>query len=102
MDPLDQILFFKALKVTSLEKYKPTTFPDNVLSECKYFRVEKLNVTDSYKLNADEKSFHCITCVGGRGELNGQTVLCGDSFFVPAGYGEYELLGDMEIILTTV
>ena len=92
----------KALKVTSLEKYKPTTFPDNVLSECKYFRVEKLNVTDSYKLNADEKSFHCITCVGGRGELNGQTVRCGDSFFVPAGYGEYELLGDMEIILTTV
>lgn len=92
----------KALKVTSLEKYKPTVFAENVLSECKYFRVEKHIVNGKITRFADEKSFHCITCVGGRGALNGATVVRGDSFFVPATYGEYTLEGDMELIITTV
>ena len=92
----------KALKVTSLEKYQPTTFPENVLSECKYFRVEKHLIAGKTTRVADEKSFHCITCVGGRGALNGETVLRGDSFFVPANFGEYTLEGEMELVITTV
>ena len=92
----------KALKVTSLEKYKPIVFSGNVLSECKYFRVEKHSISGKITRFVDEKSFHCITCVGGRGALNGENVVRGDSFFVPANYGEYTLEGDMELVITTV
>ena len=92
----------KALKVTSLEKYEPITFSGNLLGECEYFRVEKLAVNGKTTRKTDEKSFHCLTCVGGSGALNGETVNLGDSFFVPANYGEYTLEGDMEIIATSV
>ena len=92
----------KALKVTSLQKYKPITFDENVLGECEYFRVEKLSVDGNLTRFADGQSFHCITCLGGSGALNGQKVALGDSFFVPANYGEYTLEGQMEIIVTSV
>ncbi|MBR2341028.1 MAG: class I mannose-6-phosphate isomerase [Clostridia bacterium] len=92
----------KALAVTSLKKYEPINFSGNVLGTCKYFHVEKLSVKEKTNRATDEKSFHCLTCMGGRGALNGKTVSCGDSFFVPANHGEYTLEGDMEIVVTSI
>ena len=51
-------------------------------------------------LQTDEKSFACITCVKGQGEIDGQIIQTGDSYFIPANYGVFTLKGDIEIIET--
>ena len=51
---------------------------------------------------ADKNSFKCVLCVKGEGAIDGQKVSLGDSYFVPAGYGEFALTGDMQIILAEV
>ncbi len=89
----------KALRVTNLEQFKPVTFEAGVLGACEYFRVEKQTVQGSVQ-NETNESFHCVTCVKGCGEIDGQMVAPGDSFFVPASYGKYALCGDMELIVT--
>jgi mannose-6-phosphate isomerase class I len=40
--------------------------------------------------------------VGGKGKIDGAGMEKGDSYFIPASYGEYTLTGEMEIILTYV
>ena len=92
----------KALKVTSLNKFTPLTFETGVLGKCEYFTVKEYTIKTPFTLVADEQSFACVTCVDGAGELNGESVQKGDSFFVPAGYGEFVLQGNMKIIVTTV
>ena len=92
----------KALEVTDFSLYRAPVFPKGVIAECKYFRAEKISVEGSLNLFSDGKSFRCITCVRGGGLLEEQRISAGDSFFVPAGYGEYSVSGDMEFILTSV
>ncbi len=91
----------KALQVTKLTKHKNTPLTGNTLGVSKYFTVKKLCVKNEV-LRADKKTFQCLTCVKGQGELDGQAVRTGDSFFVPANYGEYTLNGDMEIVMTEI
>ena len=91
----------KALKVTNLNKFKPITF-DDCLGKCAYFTVKKKIVKGEISLETDEKSFACITCVQGQGEIDGQVIQTGDSYFIPANYGTFTLHGDMEIIQTEI
>ncbi len=92
----------KALAVTNTEKFEPTTFPGDILGECEYFSVRKLTLSGSATLNAGKDSFNAVTCISGEGEIDGQKLCTGDTFFVPAGYGEYALTGNAEIILTKI
>ena len=89
----------KALKVTNLNKFEPITFED-CLGKCEYFTVQKYKIDSEILLYADEKSFHCLTCVQGNGFIENTRIEQGDSFFVPANYGNYLLKGNMDIILT--
>lgn len=92
----------KALLVTDRKKHTLRTLPNNALGVSKYFNVKKLEVDGSISLNANEKSFNCITCTEGAGRINGIEMNQGDSFFVPAGYGNYILEGRMTTIMTDV
>ena len=91
----------KALQVTKLTKHKNAPSTDDILGMSKYFTVKKLCVKNEV-LGADDKTFQCLTCVKGQGEIDGQAMQTGDSFFVPANYGKYTLKGDMEIVLTEI
>ncbi len=91
----------KALQVTKLTRHENKTLSGDMLGVSKYFNVRKLCVENEI-LFADKKTFQCLTCVKGQGEIDGQAVKQGDSFFVPANYGEYALKGDMEIIMTEI
>ncbi len=91
----------KALKVTSLRKFKPIIF-DDCLGKCEYFTVKKINVKGEISLQTDEKSFACVTCVKGQGEIDGQVIQTGDSYFIPANYGAFTLKGDMEVVETKI
>ena len=43
-----------------------------------------------------------MACHKGEGEVEGLLVKKGDSLFVPANYGKYTLMGDMEVIMTQI
>lgn len=91
----------KALLVTTLSKHENKALSGDVLGISKYFSVRKLCVKNEV-LRVDNKTLQCLTCVKGHGEIDGQAVKQGDSFFVPANYGEYEVKGEMEIIMTEI
>lgn len=92
----------KAMLVTSLKKHELKTLCGNTLGVSKYFNVQKLVVNGVVTQNASNKSFQCVTCTEGAGSIDGQSIKQGDSFFVPAGYGKYNLEGDMTMIITDI
>ena len=97
----------KALKVTSLSKYEyaPLSIPTEqgeLLGLSRYFTTTSVRVNGEKVLCADANSFKCLMCVAGEGEVNGKKMSLGDSWFVPAGYGEFTLSGDMHVIVAEV
>lgn len=107
----------KAVDVTKLvppvRKTEPQGKPEDMggyvktlLAECEYFTVNTLNIKESAKLAADEKSFNSLLCLSGSAELKSRhgniEINKGESVFLPAEFGEYELCGNAEIVLTTV
>lgn len=112
-----QLHIDKAVEVTDRipPKY-PTTAqgaPEKVeggvktlLRSCEYFNVNKLEVDGEMKLNADEKSFKSLLFLDGSAEIvsgDGRaSAVKGDSFFVPAGSGEFTISGKCEVILSDI
>lgn len=92
----------KAMRVTDYKKHEPKRFFGNTLGLSKYFHVQKAVVNGEVSFNASKKSFHCVTCICGEGQINGVEISRGDSFFVPAGFGMYTLTGNMTVILTDI
>ncbi len=98
----------KALDVTDLGPIKRISNPAPHIGACKYFTVDKVDltgdITDKISGTVDESSFLHILITEGQGELkNGSDTITykkGDSFFIPAGSGSYELSGSCEAILT--
>ena len=91
----------KALKVTNLNKFIPITFEDGII-KCKYFTVQKYVIINERRLKTDEKSFHCVTCTDGGGLIEIKEIRPGDSYFIPACYGDYLIKGALTIILTKI
>ena len=97
----------KALKVTDLNKYEYAplnlqTAQGELLGLSRYFTTTFVKVAGEKTVTADKNSFKCITCVKGSGTVGDKAVSAGDSFFVPAGYGEVKLTGEMNIIMAEV
>lgn len=92
----------KAMKVSLLEPYKETEFDANdesLIGKCEYFETRKyqLNFT-KISFNVENDSFLSITCVDGKGTIEGEKMSLGDTFFIPAGSGEITVEGNAEII----
>lgn len=103
----------KAVDVTVTEPPKYGTKPqgepkkitggtEQLLTECDLFTVYRYDCADKIELTAGEDSFNHLLIVDGSGKICGRDFVKGDSFFVPAGYGRYELSGKAEIILTKI
>lgn len=103
----------KAVDVTVTEppKYgtKPQGEPENIgggkkqlLTKCDLFTVYRYDCESEITLNADNSSFNHILIIGGCGKINSREFKKGDSFFVPAGFGEYKIEGNAEIIMTKI
>lgn len=71
----------------------------NLLIACDYYKVFKLNVTDTFTLTQDAP-FMIVGVAGGEGTIDGQAVRKGDHVILPYGYGTAELKGTMELILS--
>ena len=73
-----------------------------LLFASKYFTAYRLDTDGEKTVKADKGSFRCLTCVSGEGALDGEKISAGDSFFIPAGDGEYTASGKMTLIVTAV
>ena len=100
----------KALQVTKREPAATDRDFGPHVASCEYFTVDKV-ILDGLRRKkltgeADGTSFVSVLVMSGAGKItaSGQTmeVKKGDSIFITAGSGEYELEGDMEALLTTV
>jgi mannose-6-phosphate isomerase len=71
-----------------------------------YFTIQKYKVNTSAKEKSDENRFYLFTCVDGNGVIKykGQEeeILTGDSVFIPATLGEYELVGNFTLLKSYV
>lgn len=103
----------KAIDVSKTEppKYdiKPMGEPEvldgytkTLLTKCDLFTVNHFDLNGTLTLNADNTSFNHILVVDGSGSVDGRKFKKGDSFYVPAGYGEYKVDGCCEIIITNI
>lgn len=73
-----------------------------VLTKCDLFSVDRYKITNNITLEANNESFNHILVIDGEGSINDKKAKKGDSFFIPAGYGKYEIAGNIEILVTKV
>lgn len=107
----------KALDVTKLERPVRDTKPQakldifacaevELLASCEYFTTYHINLNGMCHLKAGENSFQCITVLEGSMELataGGRvSIKKGESVFLPAGLGRYQLIGHGECILSEI
>lgn len=79
---------------------------DTTLADCKYFKVDKFNIDGRFEFSSNVESFNSLLCLDGEGEIvynNEKFAICkGDSYFIPAGLGNYVVAGNLEIIVSKV
>ena len=92
----------KAKAVSNLKKFTPAKPPSDILGLSKYFTARKYSVNGDLILFSDKGSFRSVTCTGGSGYIEEKPISQGDSFFVPADFGEFKLTGEMEIVMTEI
>jgi mannose-6-phosphate isomerase len=77
---------------------------DNTLASCEFFNVEKFFIDEPCEFSANAESFNSILCLEGNGNITfeGESfpISKGDSYFIPAGMGDYSIQGNLEIIVS--
>lgn len=100
----------KALQVTKREPAAKNKDVGLHVETCQYFTVDKV-ILDGLRRKkltgeADDSSFVSVLMLNGQGKISacGETldIKKGDSIFITAGSGEYQMEGEMEALLTTV
>ena len=78
------------------------------LVSCDYFVVDKVNLTNCgnvFKSVVESDSFQNILFLSGKGTISQGEKLAyvkGDSFFLEAGSGDYEIKGEGECLITSI
>ncbi len=77
-----------------------------LLTKSDYFICTKYDISKNVNLKADNTTFNSIIVIEGKGEIYSETekyeIKKGDSFFIPAGYGSYNISGNAKVILTNL
>lgn len=73
----------------------------NKLIECDYYKVWKIEVTGPVSF-VQEFPFLIMSVIGGSGMIDGRQIRKGDHFILPAGYGEFSLQGNLQIIASAI
>lgn len=111
-----QLHIDKAMEVTNLTKASQSKvnytleeeegYSHSILAECKYFIVERLDIQKEVTLSSDETSFHSLLILDGDLEISHDNEMIeahkGDSIFIPANFGTYQMKGHGEVILSTI
>lgn len=84
-------------------------FPEFTMAEmfsCRYFRAYRLDVNQLVELRCDGRSFQHVLCVEGggiiRSEAGAYPFARGDSYFMPAALGAYQIEGRCRVLLSRI
>ena len=81
-------------------------FTRTLMTECEYFRLEKIGVSGEYRDAAEAESFVSLIVTGGEGLYRDAEkeiyIREGDSLFVPANKGAFSVSGKAELLKTTI
>ena len=72
------------------------------LAMCRYFAAERVEVDGEAGFFCGESSFNIFTVLSGEGAIAGKAAKAGDSFIMPAGFGGYEVCGELTYIRSYV
>ncbi|WP_297428853.1 type I phosphomannose isomerase catalytic subunit [Clostridium sp.] len=72
-----------------------------------YFTIQKYKINTCIKEKSDEERFYLFTCVDGNGVIKydrdkEEKILMGNSVFIPATLGDYELVGNFTLLKSYV
>lgn len=91
----------KANGMTMLPGFRMTE-----MFSCRYFRAYKLDIETEARLCCDGTSFHHLLCVEGEAVITADgkdyPVRRGESYFIPAAMGEYQVRGASRVLLSRV
>lgn len=76
----------------NLKRYSLGKTDDNNLANCEFFKVDKYDFSGSVNFVNDD--FRHILCLDGEGEINGEPVTKGDSYYIPLGLQEYTITSE--------
>lgn len=111
-----ELHFDKAIKVMNMDVTPDVTqrpriiryYPGcsrELLCRCKYFEVERIQVTKTFIFSVLEESFQVIMCLNGEGQikivnenLKPVKFVKGGTMFLPAGLGKCIIIGDATIL----
>lgn len=78
----------------------------DIIAKCRYFTVRHITVSGKEALFADKNSFVNLLCTDGNAEIlccnSVYPISKGESYFIPAGMGNFEISGNAEAIVTTL
>ena len=101
-----QLHIEKALDVANLKPVERDANKSPHLATCDYFTVDKINLNGKFTGTVDDKTFLSVIILNGNGKISAgdETFnFCkGDSYFIPADVGSWQLEGAGEILLTYV
>lgn len=74
---------------------------ENNLANCSFFKVDKYDFNTEMTFKKD--GFHHILCLDGEGEINGEKIAKGDSYYIPHGLIEYTITAkkSISVIIST-
>lgn len=104
-----EVLNYEPIVPQSCKVNSGVCFPEFTMAEmfsCPYFRAYRLDVRRSVELCCDGGSFQHILCVEGNGDIwfqgRAYRLERGDSYFMPAALGSYEIRGTCRVLLSQI
>lgn len=74
----------------------------SMLAMCRYFAAERVFVNGKFSACCGTTSFNIITVTDGCGKIGDMDAKAGESFIVPAGFGKYEVSGNITYVRSFV
>ena len=88
--------------VENFEEFEGYKFTSLCKSE--YFTIDKCIIETNLKTRSKKNTFSIITCVEGNGVINyengAETINKGDSILIPSKLGNYEIKGELELLIS--
>lgn len=88
------------------EKEIKTGYSQTLLAQCEYFTVTELKIDSECALYSDKDSFSALTFTAGDGFIQWGNEKAafkkGDTFFIPANMGAYQIIGKATVLLSNV
>lgn len=100
----------KGVKAANCNKLIPSEITveadgTRILGSCDYFVVKEIKLNGEKSIIADEKTYHALIVTDGNLDIIGKdfciNMFAGETAFVPAGLGEYQIKGTATVLLTS-